>query len=35
VPILLSFRDMMRDRQTDNRCGNQNRRLSHCKCESL
>jgi len=34
--ISLSFRDLTRDRQTDDRCGDWNRRLSHCKCaESL
>ena len=34
--ISRSFRDLTRDRQTDDRRGDRNRRLSHCKCaESL
>jgi len=31
--ISRSFRDLTRDRQTDDRCGDQNRRLSHQVCE--
>jgi len=33
--LSLSFRDLTRDRQTDDRGDDRNRRLSHCKCSRL
>jgi len=35
VPVSLSFSNLTWDRQTDDRCGDRNRRLSHCKCANL
>jgi len=35
APISLSFRNRTRGRQTDDRRGDRNRRLSHCRCASL